>query len=109
MHRGTLESGASANFGVLPDRQRATGKGRLAQLLDAQSHWCREEKQLLCSVEEIILKARGRGYQMMILNLGACLERRQQIRFGIRARSHWFAKSPSEKVLLQGPERFSHC
>ena len=46
---------AGANFAVLLDRQSATGKGVFAKLLDAQSCCCWEEKQLLCSVEEIIL------------------------------------------------------
>ena len=85
MRREKVESAASANFAVLPSWQSATGKGVFAKLLDAQSRWCWEEKQLLCSVEEVILKAHGRGSQKMTLNLGDCLERRQQIRFGIRA------------------------
>jgi hypothetical protein len=70
---------------VLPGRQGATGKRVLAKLLDAQSRWCWEERQLLCNVEEVILKAHGRGSQKMTLNLGDCLERREQIRFGVHA------------------------
>jgi hypothetical protein len=43
------------------------------------------ENQLLCNVEEVILKAQRRGFQKTTLNLGDCLERRRQIRFGVHA------------------------
>ena len=85
MRREKLESAASANFAGLPGWQSGTGKRVLAKLLDALSLWRWEEKQLLCSVEEIILKADGRGSQKTTLNLGDCLERREQIRFGVHA------------------------
>jgi hypothetical protein len=85
VRRENLESAASANFAELPGWQGGTGKRVLAKLLDALSPWRWEEKQLLCSVVEVILKAEGRGSQKTTLNLGGCLERREQIRFGIHA------------------------
>jgi hypothetical protein len=50
VRREKLESAASANFAGLPGWQSGTGKGVLAKLLDAQSSWYWEEKQLLCTV-----------------------------------------------------------
>jgi hypothetical protein len=85
VRREKLESATSANCAGLPGWQRGTGKRVLAKLLDVQSTWCWEEKQLLCSVEEVILKAHGRGSQKTTLNLEDCLERREQIRFGFHA------------------------